>query len=89
MAADVAHQIELVGYIGQQSNLTSTLDSSCQLTLMLGTGAGGPARQDLAALGEIAAELRSVLIVDMLDFVNTESAHFTALTASDSIVRHG
>lgn len=41
--------------------------------------AGGAARQDLAALGDVAAELCGVLVVDIGGLINTELANFSAL----------
>ena len=46
---------------------------------MHGANAGGAARQDLAALGHIAAELGSVLVVDKGGLINAELANFSAL----------
>ena len=43
--------MQLVGDVGQQGDLTGALDGLGQLTLMHGAGAGGPAGQDLGALG--------------------------------------
>ena len=52
---------ELVQHVGQQSDLTGALNGGGQLTLMHRAGAGGAMGQDLAALGDIAAQLLGVL----------------------------
>ena len=59
----------LFGDEGEQSDLTGALDGLGQLTLVHGAGAGGPAGQDLGPLGNEAAQLGGVLIVDILDLV--------------------
>ena len=69
----------LLGDEGQQSDLTGALDGLGQLALMHGAGTGGAARQDLGALGDEAAQLGGVLIVDILALVNAELAHLFAL----------
>lgn len=46
-----SHIVELsVDNVGEQSDLTGSLDRLCQLALMHGADAGGAAGQDLAAL---------------------------------------
>ena len=78
--------MQLVGDVGQQGDLTGALDGLGQLTLMHGAGAGGAAGQDLSALGSIAAQLGSVLIVDALDLVHAEGTDLAALAAAGSPV---
>ena len=43
---------------------------------MHGANAGGAARQDLAALGHVAAKLGGVLVVDKGGLINAELANF-------------
>ena len=69
----------LVGDVGQQSDLTSALDSLGQLTLMHSAGTGGSAGQNLAALRHEAAELCSVLVVNGLALISAELANLAAL----------
>ena len=71
----------VVGDVGQQSDLTGPLDGLSQLTLMHGAGAGGPAGQDLGALGNKPTQLGSILIIDELALVRAELADLTALAA--------
>ena len=49
--------MKLVSDVGQQSDLTGALDSGGQVTLMGCAGTGGTAGQDLAALGQVTAEI--------------------------------
>ena len=53
---------------------------------MHGAYAGGAARQNLAALGDIAAELCSVLVVDRGGLINAELANFLALAVLEVIL---
>ena len=46
---------------------------------MHGTGAGGPAGQDLGALGNKPAQLCGVLVVNVLAFIYAELADFLPL----------
>jgi len=69
----------LIGYIGQQGNLSGPLDGLRQLALMDGAGACGPAGQNLASLGQKAAQLDGVLIVDLLALVHAKLTHLPAL----------
>ncbi len=52
--------------------MTSALDSYGQCALMAGTGAGSSSGEDLTSLGNILAKSGNILVVDALDFVNTE-----------------
>ena len=54
----------LVSHVGQQSDLTGALDGGGQSALVSGTGTGGTAGQDLATLGQVTAQLSSVLVVN-------------------------
>lgn len=79
----------LVSHVGQQCDLTCALDGDGQLTLMLCAGTGGTTGQNLAALGNVAAQLGSVLIVNLLDLVHAEGTDLSALTsARTSIISH-
>ena len=69
----------LFGDEGEQSDLTGALDGLGQLTLMHRAGTGGSAGQDLRTLGDEAAQLGGVLLVDILGLVNAELAHLFAL----------
>ena len=69
----------LFGHEGQQSDLTGPLDGLGQLTLMHGAGAGGSPGQDLGPLGDVAAQLGGILVIDGLALVHTELADLAAL----------
>ena len=62
----------LVSGIGQQRYSTGALDSYRELALVLGAGAGHAARKDLAALVYVTAQMHELLVVYMLDLVDTE-----------------
>src|SRR5882757_6966941 len=62
--------------VRNQRDLTCTLDRRLQLSLMLGTGTGDPARQNLAALGHKGPQQLDVLVVDVVDLVRAELADF-------------
>ena len=69
----------LLGNEGQQSDLTGTLDGLGQLALMHSTGTGGTAGQDLGAPADEAAQLGSILIIDMLALIHAELANLLPL----------
>ena len=74
--------------IRKKSNLTSTLDSGCELSLVSCAGACYTAGQNLAALAHITAETRDILIIDVLDFVNAERANFLAALSAVRTISH-
>ena len=55
-----------------------SLDSGGQRALVPGAGAELAARLDLASLGDVAAQARRVLVVDLPDLVDTESTDLAA-----------
>ena len=82
--------VQSVSNVGQQSNLTGTLDGGGQVALMSGAGAGGTAGQNLATLGQETAKLCSVLVIDAGHFVHAESAYLLALAGTNTLfVSHG
>ena len=54
------------------------LDRDSQRALVPGTGAELAARLDLASLGDVAAQARRVLVVDLSDLVDTEPANLAS-----------
>jgi hypothetical protein len=76
----------LVRNVRQQGDLTGALNGDHQLALVLGADTGRPAGQDLAALGNIAADLRGVLIIYRLALVDAELTYFSALAAVASVI---
>ena len=80
--------MQLVSHVGQQGDVPCALDGDGQLTLMGSAGTGGTAGQDLAALGQVTAELSGILVVDVLDLIDAEAAYLLALTRTHSIVSH-
>ena len=55
--------------------MTGTLNGHSQLALMAGAGAGHSARQNLRALGNIAAESGYILVINRFHFIYTEAAN--------------
>lgn len=74
--------LKLLCSIRQQSDVTSTLDSLGQLTLMQGTGTSHTTRQDLATLGHVSLQLCYVLIINSLNLIYTERTNLSAATAA-------
>lgn len=72
---------KLVGHVGQQGNLTRTLDGVGQLTLMHGASAGGAAGQNLCALRDQATQLGGVLVINLLALFSAELADLATLAA--------
>ena len=68
-----------VGDVRQESDLTGSLDSLGELTLMHCAGAGSAAGQDLAALGHEAAERSGILVIDSGSLIYAKLANFSAL----------
>jgi hypothetical protein len=54
--------------------VSRSLDRDCQRTLVPGAGAELTPWLDLASLGDVAAEARGVLVIDLPDLVDAESA---------------
>jgi hypothetical protein len=63
-----------LGDVGQQRELTRTLDGASDLTLMTAAGAGDPPGADLAPFGDEPTERPDVLVVDPVDLVATVRA---------------
>jgi hypothetical protein len=69
-------------HVRQQSHRASALDRVRQLALVPGAAAGDAARNDLAALGDEAAQTTHVFVVDEVDLVRAELADFSAPEAA-------
>jgi hypothetical protein len=83
-------KIKLLSDVGQQSDLTSALDSGGQVTLVSGAGTGGTAGQNLAALGQVTAELAGVLVIDAGHLIHAKCANLSALAGANTLfVSHG
>jgi hypothetical protein len=54
--------------------VSRSLDRDCQRTLVPGARAELAPRLDLASLGDVASEARGVLVIDLSDLVDAESA---------------
>ena len=80
--------MQLVSHVGQQGDVPCALDGDGQLTLMGSAGTGGTAGQDLAALGQVTAELSGILVVDVLDLIDAEGTNLLPLVAWTSLIVH-
>ena len=69
--------------------MTGALDGDSQRALVSGAGAGHTAGQYLRTLGHIAAESGDILIVDVLDLVNTEAAYLATASVTHVSFSHG
>src|SRR5687768_15701699 len=58
----------------QERHVPRSFDRGGQRALVPGAGAELAARLDLASLGDVAAQARCVLVVDLTDLVDAESA---------------
>ena len=65
--------------------MTGALDGGGQIALVSGAGTGGTAGQDLAALGQVTAELSGVLVVDGGHLVHAESANLLTLAGTHTL----
>ena len=68
--------------------MTGALDGDGQLALMCGAGAGDAAGQNLSALGHIAAEPCDILVVDVLDLIDAETANLAAASVTHRSFSH-
>ncbi len=74
--------IRSIIYEGQESCMTSALDSGLKLSLVLSAGAGNTAGKDLAALADELAEAGCILVIDVADIFFAEDANLSAATVS-------
>ena len=72
----------LICGVRQKSNVTCTLDSLGQLTLMSSAGTGHAAGQDLAALGHVLLQLAGIFIVNVCNLIYAECAYLATATAA-------
>jgi hypothetical protein len=77
---------KLISNVRQQCNLPRALYRHHELALVRGADAGRSARQNLAALGNEAAELNGVLVIYRLRLVNAKLAYLSALAGVGSVV---
>src|SRR5690348_12915462 len=70
-------RVVVVG-VRDQGQEARALDRGRQLALVLRLGAGDPARDDLAGLGQVLAQGVEILVVDLLDALGGELAELAA-----------
>jgi hypothetical protein len=78
------------GGVGQESNMTSTLDGQRQLPLVFSAIAGNATGDNLAAFGHKEPQSPHILVIDPQAAVGTESTDLAAVKrASFSSNNHG
>ena len=78
--------------VGHKSYVTGTFDSCCKLSLMLCTSTCYTTGKNLRSVGSVLIELVYVLVINALNFINTEGtnllAAFSVRTAVVLIISH-
>src|SRR5262249_46087760 len=74
VAAPAGPLLAALGDVWQKRHLAGALDRHRDLALVAPAGAADAARPDLAALGDVAAKLADVLVVDLVDLRLAEEA---------------
>ena len=69
-------RLNLVSDVGEKCDVTGSLDSESQLSLVLSAGTGDSSGEDLASFGSALGQSLGVLVVDVIDTVSTEGANF-------------
>ncbi len=73
-----------IGDVGNECKVSRSLNSKGELSLVACTGTGYSAGKNLSSLGEILAETKGILVIDVIDFICTESANFlSSLVATE------
>jgi hypothetical protein len=71
---------QLIARVGggewQQRQVSGALNGCCEPALVARAGAGAPARQDFAAVGDIALEPLDIFVVGGSDLIDAEAADF-------------
>ena len=70
---------KLISNVRQKSYLTSTLNSSVQLSLMLCACTGNSSGKNLTALADEFAKLCGILVVDKCNLICTEDTYLFSL----------
>ena len=65
---------ELVSGIGDESDLSCSLDSCCKRSLVISAAACYSSGKDLSALGDILSQASDVLVIDLVDMIRAELA---------------
>ena len=81
------HTIKLVGDVRQKSNLTSSLDSGVELSLVYCAGTGNSSGKNFAALADELAELVGILVINVGNLVCAEDADLFSLAAYEGTGR--
>ena len=79
----MGQEVQLVADVGHESDVTSSLDSNCKLSLMLSASTGDTAGKDLSSLRNVLSESCSILVIDLIDLVCTESTNLLSFPYYD------
>src|SRR6266550_4451881 len=66
--------LALVGGVGEQRDVSGTLERNREPTLMTSAGSRDATRKDLAPLADEAAKTRHFLVIDQVDLLHAEVA---------------
>src|SRR5207249_4184160 len=73
--ADAAADADVLGGVGEEGDVAGALQRGREGALVAGAGARLAPRLDLAALGEEAAQLAHIFIVDVVLLLDTEDTN--------------
>ena len=65
----------LVGYVGEKSHLTSSLDSNSKLSLVKSASSANTSGENLCSLGDKLSKLGYVLVIDAVNLILAEDAN--------------
>ena len=69
--------------------MSCTLNCGGKLSLMLSAGAGNASGKNLGSFGKVSSQLKSILVIDMLNFICTEGANLLSLLGSEGLLNLG
>lgn len=69
---------DMGGDVGQQGEMTRSLDGNGHHSLVFGTGAGPSSRVNLRSFRDKATQLHRILIVNLFRLLGTEDADFAS-----------
>ena len=79
-------RLDLVGNIGNKSDLSCALNSGGELSLMKSTVTGDTSGKNLRSFGEILSQSCDVLIVDVFNLFGAEKANFLLSAGTESLL---
>ena len=79
-------RFDLVGNIGNKSDLSCALNSGGELSLMKSTVTGDTSGKNLRSFGEILSQSCDVLIVDVFNLFGAEKANFLLSAGTERLL---